>query len=145
MKKHQEFSRVNVSTVPTDLLEAVRRAYENAYAPYSRFRVGAALRADDGTLYPGANVENSSYGLSRCAEQSAVQALISAGHRNFTQAVVLTATQQPSSPCGACRQVLFEFSPEAELFLVSTSGEAIRTTVRDLLPAGFRLRAERSG
>jgi cytidine deaminase len=125
--------------VPADLLHAARQAFANAYAPYSGFRVGAALRAEDGTIFAGANVENSSFGLTRCAEQSAVQALISSGRRQFDQVVVYTAADQPASPCGACRQILFEFAPGASVLLVNAAGAVVRTSVEELLPLGFRL------
>lgn len=125
--------------VPADLFAAAKRAYANAYAPYSRFGVGAALRADDGTVFAGSNVENASFGLTRCAEQSAVQALATSGGRGFDELVVYTGSPQPSSPCGACRQVLFEFAPDAKVYLVNEAGDVIATTVADLLPLGFRL------
>lgn len=125
---------------PPDLLEAAQRAHANAYAPYSSFHVGAALRAESGTVYAGANIENASYGLGRCAEQSAVQALVTAGERGFSEIVVYTTAPEPASPCGACRQVLFEFSEGATVYLVNDRGTVRRTTVADLLPGGFRLR-----
>jgi cytidine deaminase len=131
------------SEVPHDLLEAARRAFANAYAPYSGFRVGAALRAEDGTIFAGANVENSSFGLTRCAEQSAVQALVSSGRRQFSQVVVYTAAEQPASPCGACRQILFEFAPGASVLLINAAGLVVRTSVDELLPLGFRLQDAR--
>ena len=124
---------------PADLLAAAWRAFENAYAPYSAFRVGAALRSASGAVYAGANVENSSFGLTRCAEQSAVQALASAGERSFDALVVVADARQPASPCGACRQILLEFAPDAEVFLVNRAGTVVRTTVAALLPGGFRL------
>jgi cytidine deaminase len=126
-------------TVPADLLAAARTAWQNAYVPYSRFRVGAALRSTAGVIHAGANVENASYGLTRCAEQSAIQALATAGEREFTELVVFTDAAQPASPCGACRQVLFEFSPAARVFLVNDQGTVIRHTVSSLLPDGFSL------
>jgi cytidine deaminase len=125
---------------PADLLSAARDAWRNAYAPYSRFHVGAALRAGDGTVHAGANVENASYGLARCAEQSAVQAMVTAGSRSFDELVVFTAASPAASPCGGCRQVLFEFSPSATVWLVCADGSWRVTTVRDLLPDGFSLR-----
>ncbi len=125
--------------VPPDLLEAAWAAHANAYVPYSSFPVGAALRTVAGRVYSGANVENASYGLTRCAEQSAVQAMVSAGERQFTELVVVSSSPEPASPCGACRQILFEFSPDASVYLVNRSGGVIRTTVAALLPSGFRL------
>ncbi len=125
---------------PQDLLSAAKRAHENAYAPYSEFHVGAALRAESGTVYAGANIENASYGLGRCAEQSAVQAMASAGERGFSEIVVYTTAPEPASPCGACRQVLLEFSEEATVYLVNDRGNVRRWTVAELLPGGFKLR-----
>lgn len=124
---------------PPDLLEAAWRAFGNAYVPYSGFAVGAALRGENGEIYAGANVENASYGLTRCAEQSAVQAMATAGERCFAEVVVASDAAEPASPCGACRQVLFEFAPEATVYLVNRAGELRRFTVRELLPGGFSL------
>ena len=123
--------------MPSDLLAAAKAAFGNAYAPYSRFGVGAALRSDDGRVFAGANVENASFGLTRCAEQSAVQAMATAGARRFSQVGVYTETDEPSSPCGACRQVMAEFAPEAEVFLVNHRGDVLATTVSGLLPGAF--------
>ena len=128
--------------VPADLYAAALDAFRNAYAPYSGFHVGVALRAEDGRIVPGANVENASYGLSRCAEQSAVQALATAGLRRFDEAVVVTDASTPASPCGACRQILMEFAPAARLFLVNLEGAVRETTVESLLPMAFRLRSD---
>ena len=90
-------------------------------------------------MYRGANVENASYGLTRCAEQSAVQALASAGERSFSELVVYTDADTPASPCGACRQILFEFAPDASVYLVNSAGETKTFQVKDLLPDGFSL------
>lgn len=128
---------------PRDLLDAAWRAYGHAYVPYSRFPVGAALRTTDGAIRAGANVENASYGLGRCAEQSAVQAMVSEGERAFLEIVVVSHAPEPASPCGACRQILFEFAPDADVWLVSSSGATARHTVRSLLPYGFTLRPGR--
>ncbi len=133
------------ASAPPDLLAAAREAHDRAYAPYSGFRVGAALRADDGSVYAGANVENASYGLSRCAEQSAVQAMASHGGRHFRELVVFTLGDPPASPCGACRQILFEFAPDATVYLVNDRGACEAHSVAELLPLGFRLRADDGG
>lgn len=125
--------------VPSDLLTAAKKVFSHAYAPYSNFPVAAALRAKSGAIYAGVNVENASYGLSRCAEQSAIQALNTAGEREFTEILVLSRAEEPASPCGACRQILFEFSPEAVVHLVNEAGVHVETTVAALLPGGFRL------
>lgn len=128
------------TTPPRDLVTAARTAFERAYAPYSGFGVGAALRAADGRIFAGANVENASYGLTRCAEQSAVQAMVSAGQRRFDTLVVYVDGALPASPCGACRQVLHEFAPDATVWLVAASGDARVTSVAGLLPEAFSLR-----
>ena len=132
----EQFEKVPIESVPADLLAAARSAFDNAYAPYSRFAVGAALRSK-AAIHAGANVENASFGLTRCAEQSAVQALVTAGERSFSEIVVYTASAEPSSPCGACRQVLAEFAPDARVYLVNHRGAALVTSVAALLPGGF--------
>ncbi len=131
--------KTNADTPPADLLGAAKTAHENAYAPYSGFHVGAALRAASGRVYAGANIENASYGLGRCAEQSAIQAMASAGERHFSEIVVYTTAPEPASPCGACRQVLFEFAEDAVVYLVNDRATVRRYLVRELLPGGFRL------
>lgn len=127
-----------MTRAPADLVAAAEAAFRNAYAPYSEFRVGAALRTAAGTVYAGANVENGAYGLTRCAEQSAVQAMASAGERSITELVVWTAVSPPASPCGACRQILAEFGSSARVWLVNPAGETVVTDVAELLPQGFR-------
>ncbi len=126
--------------VPKDLLEQAKTAWQNAYAPYSKFQVGAALRASSGTIYKGANIENASYGLARCAEQSAVQAMATSGERSFTEVVVYTEDEPPATPCGACRQILFEFGKGATVYLVNHLGTVKMYQVRELLPDGFELK-----
>ena len=122
-----------------ELLNAAKKAFENAYTPYSKFNVGAALRTASGIIFSGANVENASYGLTRCAEQSAIQAMASSGERSFSEIVVYTEAASPASPCGACRQILFEFSPDAKVFLLNHQAKLKSFWVRDLLPDGFEL------
>lgn len=130
---------IPLDDVPADLLAAAQAAHAHAYAPYSHFRVGAALHDAEGRVHAGANVENASYGLARCAEQSAVQAMATAGGRQITDVVVFADVDPVATPCGACRQVLAEFGANAPVFVVSPYG-AWRTTVNELLPAGFALR-----
>jgi cytidine deaminase len=111
-------------------------ARDRAYAPFSHFRVGAALETDDGTVFAGCNVENASYGLTICAERSAVVAAVSAGHQRFRRMVLVSDAAEPVAPCGACRQVLSEFAPD--LVVESCAGELSQQwTMRELLPAGF--------
>jgi cytidine deaminase len=122
-----------------DLLLAAKDVWQRAYAPYSKFQVGAALRSSSGIIYQGANIENASYGLTRCAEQSVIQAMASAGERHFQEIVVYTEADSPATPCGACRQILFEFSPNAKVFLVNHKTMVKCYKVSDLLPDGFYL------
>ncbi|HEY8530317.1 MAG TPA: cytidine deaminase [Paenibacillaceae bacterium] len=123
------------------LLEAAREARKRAYAPYSRFPVGAALLAGDGTVYAGCNIENASYGLCNCAERTALFKAVSEGVREFRALAVVADTEGPVSPCGACRQVMFELCPEdMPVLLANLAGERLETTVGELLPHGFRLK-----
>lgn len=117
------------------LTAAALAAREHAYAPYSRFRVGAALLAADGTIYAGCNVENASYGLTICAERNAVAHAVASGARDFTAIVV--ATENGVTPCGACRQVLAEFNPQLTVILVDEAGHRRVYSLADLLPAAF--------
>ena len=121
------------------LLQAAREVRGRAYAPYSGFAVGAALRTRDGHIFAGANVENASYGLGRCAEQGAVQAMVAGGASDFEVILIYTEASPPASPCGACRQILFEFSPEASVVCTNHLGEELGGQVKDFLPHGFRL------
>lgn len=118
------------------LVEAARRVQGCAHAPYSRFRVGAALEGDDGSVHLGCNVENASYGLGMCAERVAVGAAVSAGVRRFRRVVVVSDSEPPASPCGACRQVLAELAPELEVISVGPRSTR-RWLLRDLLPDAF--------
>jgi cytidine deaminase len=121
------------------LVSRARAAAAAAYAPYSRFRVGAALLADDGSVFAGCNVENASYGLTICAERSAVFQMVTAGRRAVQAIVVYTPTPLPTAPCGACRQVLHEFGRDAVVVSVCDGPEVKRNRVADLLPGAFEL------
>lgn len=118
------------------LVAAARAVQAQAYAPYSRYRVGAAIETEDGTIYVGCNVENASYGLTNCAERVAVGAAVSAGARRFRRVVVVTDSDPPAPPCGACRQVLLEFGPDLVVESVGPR-RSMRWVLRDLLPASF--------
>ena len=122
-----------------DTDELFRMALDAAaasYSPYSHFRVGAALVADDGTIITGTNVENRSFGLTICAERSALVAAVGAGHRRFTRLVIATPDADYAvSPCGACRQVLSEFmEPDAPVFFGSRGDDLVATTIGELFP-----------
>ena len=132
---------VPVTNLPVgELVAAARAARERAYAPYSRFRVGAALLTDGGDVVTAANVENASYGLSICAERAAVVAAVAAGYRSFEAIAVAGGGEAPVTPCGACRQVLREFPAALDLEVVC-AGEAgdrvLATTLGALLPESF--------
>lgn len=118
-----------------ELVMAARAAREHAYAPYSHFRVGAAVLADDGTIHAGCNVENASYGLTICAERNAVAHAVAAGARSF--AVIAIVTENGVTPCGACRQVLAEFNPQMTVILVDEVGHQRVYALVDLLPVAF--------
>ena len=112
---------------------------EQAHAPYSDFKVGAALLTEEGDLVAGANVENNSYGLTQCAERSAVTAAVSAGSRHFVALAIVTDSTEPVSPCGACRQVLAEFPPGFEVRSYTIGGGEARFDTGNLLPDAFEL------
>jgi homotetrameric cytidine deaminase/tRNA-Thr(GGU) m(6)t(6)A37 methyltransferase TsaA len=119
------------------LISAASRARENAHAPYSQFRVGAALRANSGRIFTGCNIENSSFGLTVCAERVAVFKALSEGERRFDAIAVVTDTERLTPPCGACRQILWEFCRDAEVVLANLSGQITMRRVPDLLPDAF--------
>ena len=118
------------------LFEQAMEAAKNAYAPYSHFRVGAALLLDDGCVVTGVNVENRSYGLTNCAERTALFSAVAMGKKNFTAIAIATPdADYPVGPCGACRQVISEFmKPEAPVIFGSSAGNRIETTVSGIYP-----------
>lgn len=119
------------------LVKAARAARRRAYAPYSRFQVGAAVRAG-GAVHAGCNVENASYGLTVCAERAAVAAAVAAGARRLDAVVVASGTRPPTPPCGMCLQTLAEFAgPDLPVVLAGAGGAVARTTLGALLPRGF--------
>lgn len=119
------------------LLAAAREAAARAYCPYSHFPVGAALLAADGSIFSGCNVENASSGLTICAERSAVLQAVAAGHRQFRRVAIFTPTATPTAPCGACRQVLNEFSPNVLVTSQCHGNERLECRLSELLPHAF--------
>jgi cytidine deaminase len=123
-----------------DLIAAARRAREHAHARFSNFKVGAALEAADGTIITGCNVENATYGLTICAERVAVFKAISEGHRAFTRIAVVADTAEPTPPCGACRQILWEFGGDLQVLLANLKEAKGSFRLKDLLPMPFDAR-----
>jgi cytidine deaminase len=120
------------------MLEAARRALANAHAPYSRFRVGACLRAASGRLHAGCNVENAAYPVGQCAEATAIGAMVAAGDREIAEIVVATEGAELCPPCGRCRQQLAEFAgPATPVHLCGPEGVRLSTTLGELLPLAF--------
>lgn len=122
------------------LIAAAMIAREKAFAPFSHFHVGAALETENGEIITGCNVESASYGLTMCAERVAVFRGVAEGYRCFKRVAIVTDTATPTPPCGACRQILWEFAPDAEVLLANLSGKVVRYTVRELIPNGFDAR-----
>ena len=119
------------------LVAAARAAREHAVADFSGFKVGAALETADGTIVTGCNVENASYGLTICAERVAIFKALSDGHRAFTQLVVVADTESPTPPCGACRQIIWEFCGDIPVTLANLTAVASTLQMKDLLPLPF--------
>ena len=117
-----------------ELIHAAWKARDSAYAPYSRFAVGAALLGENDTLFTGCNVENISFGLTICAERAAIFAAISARSHRFQHLVIVADTQQPISPCGACRQVMAEFATDMQITSCTLSGDRFNSSLGQLLP-----------
>lgn len=133
---------MNNPTNPTDsrreaLIDAARAAREHAHAPYSQFKVGAALRAKSGRIFTGCNVENATFGLTVCAERVAVWKAISEGERGFDSVAVVTESDTLTPPCGACRQILWEFCGDAEIILANLKGQVEVYRLSALFPKPF--------
>lgn len=121
-----------------DLIEAARAVRKNAYVPYSKFKVGAALRTKTGTLFAGCNVENVAYPEGTCAEAGAIAAMVAGGETEIAEIAVIADSPLPLTPCGGCRQKIFEFaSPDATVILATTDGARQTMAVADLLPGAF--------
>ncbi len=119
------------------LLEAAIESRRHAHAPYSKFLVGAAVEAEDGRIYTGCNIENSTYGLTMCAERVAIYKAISEGSRRFKRVAVAADTDMLTPPCGSCRQILWEFCGNAEVILVNLAGKTESYRMSELLPRAF--------
>ncbi len=122
-----------------ELLEAADKAMKNAYAPYSGFKVGAALQCTDGTVFTGCNVENGSFGATNCAERTAVFKAVSEGYRDFTAVAIVSSGGGETFPCGICRQVLAEFAPHIRVVLRNKEGVPVSYSFEELMPKIFSL------
>ena len=124
--------------IANTLITEAKIAREKAYVPYSSFKVGAALQAEDGTVYHGCNIENAAYSMCNCAERTAIFKAVSEGARSFTAIAVVADTEGPVSPCGACRQVMSELlQKETKIFLSNLKGDEAEWTLEQLLPGAF--------
>ena len=120
------------------LIDAARDARENAYAPYSKFKVGAAIRTKSGVIFAGCNVENAAYPEGTCAEAGAIAAMVVAGQTDIAEIAVIADSPQPVTPCGGCRQKIAEFADgDVVVVMATTDGAAAKITVADLLPGAF--------
>jgi cytidine deaminase len=131
------------SETKASLREAAMRALDNAHAPYSNYKVGAALRTRGGQLITGCNVENSAYGLAICAETLAVASAVSQGLTEFDEIAIASDDREPTPPCGACRQVLNEFAPNIRIYSYTRDGKEASWTLSELLPHAFVLNQSR--
>lgn len=120
------------------LIQKAKEARKKAYAPYSKFKVGAAVLAQNGEVYTGANVESSSYGLTACAERVALYQAVASGARRFKKIVIVTDTKDPVTPCGLCRQVLAEFGENLEVICTNLQGKVKKFKLKALLPYSFK-------
>ncbi|MFW5787885.1 MAG: cytidine deaminase [Halanaerobiales bacterium] len=120
------------------LIEKAKLAKDNAYVPYSNFPLGAAVLTEDDNIYSGCNIENASYGLSNCAERTALFKAISEGEKNFKKLVLVTDRKKPVTPCGACRQVINEFGDDIEVIMIGKNGREKSCLSGELLPGFFR-------
>lgn len=120
-----------------ELCRAAIAMLGRSYSPYSHFPVGAALECSDGTVFTGCNIENAAYGLTICAERTAIFKAISEGHRDFKRIVIAGKSEDYCVPCGSCRQVMQEFTPQMEVICLNGKGEAKHFALKELLPYGF--------
>jgi cytidine deaminase len=119
------------------LMEKAKKVRKNAYAPYSGFKVGSAVLTNDGKIFTGCNIENASFGLSVCAERIALFKAISMGYKDFQAIAIICNSEKPCTPCGACRQVMIEFSPEMDVIMCNLHSKIIIKKAKQLIPDAF--------
>lgn len=129
--------KVLMKNIEKELVEAARNVREQAYAPYSNFRVGAALRTRSGKIYTGCNVESASYGLTVCAERVAIWKAVSEGEKDFVEIAVVAGTEELTPPCGVCRQIIWEFCHDIPVILANLTGDTEKVQMSELLPRAF--------
>ena len=133
-----------MSSIPENALRALidkaKDASKMSYCPYSKFQVGAAVLSNTGDIHTGCNVENASYGLTICAERNAIVQMVAKAQHQIQTLVIYTPTEVPTAPCGACRQVIYEFGPDARIVSICDGPERIDTTLSKLLPLAFGLK-----
>ncbi|WP_446872171.1 cytidine deaminase [Leuconostoc mesenteroides] len=123
---------------PRKLVDVANQALNDTYTPYSHFPVGAALLGENGEIFKGVNIENVSFGLTNCAERTAIFTAIAAGQRHFHGLVISGRTDEPIAPCGACRQVMVEFfDPDMPIWLINDQGKEIETNIAEIMPGSF--------
>ena len=125
-----------------DLVSEAKKARDNAVAPFSKFKVGAALQTAEGKVYRGCNVENSTYGLTVCAERVALLTALAAGERKFTAIAVVTQSKEPATPCGPCRQLMWEYCGDIDVTLANLKGQTIEYKLSELFPHPFSFSLE---
>lgn len=134
----KEIGEIMIEITNEQLIEEARKARLNAYAPYSNFKVGAALLTEDGEIFYGCNVENAAYSLVNCAERTAIFSAIAAGKTKFAKLAIVCDTERPGSPCGACRQVINEFCAKDMPIIMGNLGDEIEVSnIETLLPGAF--------
>ncbi|MCK9224949.1 MAG: cytidine deaminase [Candidatus Muirbacterium halophilum] len=130
---------LELDSIDKELIELAKTARKNSYSPYSEFKVGAAVYTQDSGMYSGTNVENSAYGCTVCAERIAIFKAVSESDKNIKKVAVVADTDGIASPCGSCRQVIFEFGDDIEVIMSNLKGVVKKVYIKDLLPYGFRL------
>jgi len=134
-----------IEAVRRQLIDRARQAREAAYAPYSNFKVGAAVLTAGGEIFAGSNIENASFGAAICAERVAIFTAVARGCRDLTALAVVADTPEPAPPCGLCRQVLAEFNPDCQVLMANLAGRWRLATLKELLPLAFRLPLREGG
>lgn len=131
--------KMNKNKKTKQLVKIASKARKKAYAPYSKFKVGAALEAENGKIYTGCNIENASYGITVCAERVALVKAVSEGVKKFKRIAVVASSKKPCPPCGICRQALYEFAPKMEIIMANLKGKTMSENIAKLLAHAFRV------